>query len=441
VTTTAAAEVVAGAAVAAWLAVVCVVYLLRRPSEPDAAPPTLELGSEPPAVAGLLVRDFRLDRETVAATLLDLAARGAVELEERQPGAYVARLRDGAPEPLTPYERQVLDLLRRRVRGGIVPTQALTTGPSDESKRWWRSFRREVIADAQARGLSRDLVDRPTVIVLTALAVLPAVAVGVAASSFEAGLACVGGALVGLTTVRSAMPQRDTPAGLAAASRWLGVRDRLGVDAELAQATPGSVALWERYLAYAAAFGMAPGVIAAIPMGAESDRRAWSAYGGRWRPVRVRYAGLLPLGWGLSPAGALLRAVLLAGGGVLALVVAAPVALDVADDTGGRAHSIVLALLVLPCLAIGIGAVLLFESLLDFATVDEVTGPILRMRSFGGDDDTRFYVAVDDGKSASVRAWRVDAAQYAALAQDKLVTASVTRHLRHARSIAPTSAA
>jgi hypothetical protein len=417
-----------------------VVYLLRRPREPDAAAPTLELAAEPPAVAGLLVRGFRLDRESVPATLLDLAARGVVELEEREPGSYVARLRDAVPETLTPYEHRVLDLLRRRVRGGIVPTQALTTGPSDESKRWWRSFRREVIADAQGRGLSRDLIDRSTVLWLTALAAVPGVPVSVAAGDVRAGLACVGGALVGLTTARSAMPQRDTPAGLAAASRWLGVRDRLGVDAELARAAPISVALWERYLAYAAAFGMAPGVIAAIPMGAESDRRAWSAFGGRWRLVRVAYPRLLPPGWGLSPAGALLRSALLLVGGVLVLVVVAPVALEVANEIGGRAHSIVVALLALPLAALGLGSVLLFEAAMDFAGGDEVTGPILRLRSFGSDDDTRFYVAVDDGRSSRVRAWRIDSTQYTGLSQDELVTASVTPWLRHVRSIAPAPA-
>ena len=431
--------IVAAAAVAAWLAVIGVVYLLRRPREPDPGPPTLDLGAEPPAVAGLLVNHFWLGREAVPATLLDLAARGAVELEEREPGSYVARIRDVEPDTLTPYERRVLDLLRRRVRGGIVPTQALTTGPADESKRWWRSFRREVIADAQSRGLSRDLIDRPTVIALTALAGVPAAAVGFAADSFEAAIGCVAGAFLLLSAARSALPQRATAAGLAAASRWLGVRQRLGDDEELMRAPPISVALWERYLAYAAAFDLALGAIGPIPMGAESDRRAWSAYGGRWRLVRVAYPRFLPLGWGLTPVGALLRGALFAGGGVFVLVVAAPVALDVAKDIGGHAHSVVVALLAVPCLAIAIGAALLLESLLDFSAVDQVTGPILRLRALGDDDDKRHYVAVDDGRSPRLRAWRISPAQYSALAQEELVTASVTRHLRHVRSIAPAS--
>jgi predicted membrane protein DUF2207 len=434
-------EVVAAAvAVAAWVGLAAVVYLLRRPREPEPGPSTLDLGSEPPALAGLLVHGFRLGRETVPATLLDLAARGFVELEEREPGSYVCRLTgpgDGTPAP---YEARVLELLRRRVRDGIVPTQALTTGPGDESKRWWRSFRREVVADSQARGLSRDLLDKSTVTALTVASAVPGVAVGIAARDYRAGLACVGAVFVGLGAAREALLQRDTAPGLAAAARWLGVRERLGADEELARAAPVSVKLWERYLAYAAAFGVAPGAIAPIPMGAESDRRAWSAYGGRWRLVRVAYPRLVPVGWGLSPLGAVLRGIAFAGGGALVLAVVAPVALDVARDVGGHAHAVVLALLVLPCAAIGIGVVLLYEAVADLWAVRQVTGPILRLRARGSDDDKRHYVAVDDGRSARIRAWVVAPQEYAGLSQEELVTVSVTRNLGHVRSIRHASA-
>ena len=45
----------------------------------------------------------------------------------------------------------------------------------------------------------------------------------------------------------------------------------------------------------------------------------------------------------------------------------------------------------------------------------EVTGPILRLRAFGDDNDdkeTRYYAAVDDGSSRSIRAVRLDERQY-----------------------------
>ncbi len=39
-----------------------------------------------------------------------------------------------------------------------MPGEALTTGPSIESKQWRERFDAEVIADAQARGLSREAI-------------------------------------------------------------------------------------------------------------------------------------------------------------------------------------------------------------------------------------------------------------------------------------------
>src|SRR5205085_23729 len=113
------------------------------------------------AVARQLYNDAVLTYDTaretvptsVVAGLFDLAARHLVELEEREPGSYVCRL-ETAPEEetLQPYERRVLELLRRRASGGIVPAGALTTGPSTESSKWWKEFRGEVVADAQSRG-------------------------------------------------------------------------------------------------------------------------------------------------------------------------------------------------------------------------------------------------------------------------------------------------
>ncbi len=87
---------------------------------------------------------------------------------------YVVRLRSAPPGELTDYERRVLEHLQRRESGGIVPAQALTTGPEEESSRWWRGFQREIVADSKRRGLSRDLLDRPLFIALGVAAAVPA---------------------------------------------------------------------------------------------------------------------------------------------------------------------------------------------------------------------------------------------------------------------------
>ena len=65
----------------------------------------------------------------------------------------------------------------------------------------------------------------------------------------------------------------------------------------------------------------------------------------------------------------------------------------------------------------------------DWRTALEVTGPILRLRTFGDDDKSRYYVAVDDGTSDAIRAWKVSRARYEGLEQGDLITARLTRNL------------
>src|SRR5215469_3227309 len=69
-----------GLAATVWLllAVLPRLAALRLPPEPG--PPTLEPGPEPPAVASLLVSGPRARLVAVAATVLDLGARGLLDL-------------------------------------------------------------------------------------------------------------------------------------------------------------------------------------------------------------------------------------------------------------------------------------------------------------------------------------------------------------------------
>ena len=428
------------AATAPWLLAVGIVYLRRRPAKPQPGPPTLDLGPEPPAVANLLVHDFRVTRDAVPATLLDLAARRLVEIEERGPGSYVCRLEKRSDGELTAYERRVMDLLRQRASGEIVPTEALTTGPTAESKRWWKAFQREVVADTQRRGLCLDIIDGRTLRRLAFAAIAPAAVLGLLAG-FRAGFvywvvaAFLLGVIMGLHT------QRETPEGLAAASRWLGVRAKLAEDESFRTQAPIAVALWERHLAYGAAFGVAPAAVRAIPMGAESDYRAWSSYGGKWHAVRITYPHLLPPGWGLHPLVALLRGTLALVAAVGFLWLLAPETLDAAPNAGVVELVVVLLFVVLPAAVAAGAALVVLRGLADLGSTRDVTGQVLRLRTYGDDDDKRHYVAVDDGASATIRAWRVKPELYSSLQQYEVVTGTLTRNLRYVRSIRPVAAA
>ena len=165
--------VAAAATTAAWLLAVGLIRARRQPREPRELEPSLELGPEPPALAALLADNFRVPRDAVPATLIDLGARGFVEVERVDADTYQCRLKGVSLEGLAAYEQRVLEHLMQRARDGIVPTQALTTGPGDESSRWWRAFVNDVINDAQQRGLSRDLWSRRLATWFTLAAAVP----------------------------------------------------------------------------------------------------------------------------------------------------------------------------------------------------------------------------------------------------------------------------
>jgi hypothetical protein len=95
--------------------------------------------------------------------------------------------------------------------------------------------------------------------------------------------------------------ERDTPAGIVAAARWLPVRDWLRAHEQFGDLPPAAVTVWDRYLSYGLALGVAPATGAVLDLGMGDRRRGmgdrrrvWSSYGGRWRRVRVRYPRLRP---------------------------------------------------------------------------------------------------------------------------------------------------
>ncbi len=392
-------------------------------------PPTLDLPPqpEPPAVVNLLAHGFRVTADAVPATLLDLAARGVVSLQHRGPDVFVCRL-GVVPDGLTTYEQRVVALLRERTASdGFMPPEALTTGPEQEAKGWRKAFDGEVVADAQRRGLCRPIADAKLVGLLF-LGLLVPTALWWHRSS-AAGIAFVAiGALV-LAGVIGLHTQRETPEGLASASRWLGVRQALRQDEVFPTLPPITVGLWKRYLAYGAALGVATGAVRPIPMGAESDTRAWSDYSGHWRAVRVEYPTAFPLGWGLSPPAALVGAGCVA---VFSAFLVAVFAGPVASASIGAA----LPFLVVASIALVAALFVFVRAVADlFGSPLTIRGEVLRLRVYG-DKNKRRYVAVDDGTAPRIRAFVVEPTLYRLLEQGALVDVTVTRHLRHVKEIA-----
>ncbi|HSF61770.1 MAG TPA: hypothetical protein VLA69_08740 [Gaiellaceae bacterium] len=411
---------------AVWLIAAGLVFLARRPPEPPVGPKTLELGPEPPAVANFLVNGFRVTDGAVPATLIDLAARNVVDVEQRGPGVFYIRLRPEIDELLNAYEQRVLDHLVAHARDGVVPAAALTTGPVAESKRWRRRFSNEVVADAQRRGLSEDALGGGVFTLLTGVALIPAALTWVV-WEFEAGLVVLFGGIALLGWIRARHPQLETPEGLVAASRWLGVRAQLAENEVFPTHSPLTVELWDRLLSYGAALGVASGASGPLPMGTESDREAWSAYGGRWRRVRIAYPRVWPPAWGADP--------LVAFGVGLAVLLASGLCLYVLGPSLVETGALGAIPLLIACGGVILGAALVVMAGTDWRTAVEVTGPVLRLRTFGDDDKRRHYVAVDDGTSDAIRAWRVSRARYEGLRQGEVITARLTRNLSCVRWI------
>ena len=150
--------------------------------------------------------------------------------------------------------------------------------------------------------------------------------------------------------------------------------------------------------------------------------------------MTVRYPRVYPPAWGQHPLAALLWGALFGGIALLFLYFVSQVVSDL-GDVGALGLLIVAALILVPIAVVVGAAVLIIRAVSDLSSTAEVTGEILRLRTRGSDDKTRHYVAVDEGTSTTVLAWRVKSEQYAGLEQQEVVTASVTRCLGYVHSI------
>ena len=457
--------VVAGAAFVLWLATLAVLAAKSEPRDVAPGPATLDPGGpEPPAIVNLVTNDWELGRESVPATLLDLAARRFVSVDwigERT----LLRVREHGPQasPLADYERLVLDHVRdlsQQTDDGFVPADALTTGPEAMAKGWWRRFERAVIGDARARGLSRSRWSANARTILTSVAIVVGVTIAIASTTLPndkdddddplgRALAFGGVSAVVLVAVATKLDgERDTADGRVVASRWLGLRTMLANDPTFATQPPAAVNIWDRIMSYGAAMGVARSAVAALPFGSESERQAWSPVGNRWRIVRIRYPRRIPPGYGRHPAlVALVGLVATAVGISIApgAIAAADAILrsieDLADDrtvpAGARAGiGVALAIIVtMGALLAAYGLGLLVAGVGDLVRGRRnVEGRVLRIRERGDDKKRFWHIAVDDGTADRVRAWRVKSAPHAH--QGATVRARVSPWLRHVSDLA-----
>lgn len=453
-----------------------VVGAATRPRSPKAGPATMDLGPEPPATVDLLTDDFEVTQEAVTATVLDLAARRWLSVDEPAPGTVLVRLRarDGRGE-LKAFEAQVMGLVHELAVDGVVRAEALTTGREGMAEGWFKVFRKAVVADAQTLGLCRRRWPGwvPSIMTLLTLGAGACVYFSIEVPDDEslrftpllvAAVAATAAMFAISGKLGTSDRQRDTPAGREAAARWLGVRRYLADHGDFERQPAAAVTVWDRYLGHAAALDLATTAVEQIPLGAESDRHAWTASDGRWRHVRVSYPRLRP-GWGRHPVVAVLVGLL--GIGVCLALMRAGVWLhdeatglgDAVDPTAtgsgdsvevwaGRIGLVLAAVAAVPLLyfllQLGLGASDLFSSRTMegevLRTRERARGLLLRAPNvFTGwtqkSAEPRWMVAVDPGGVEEVAAWRVRRELYPQLAQRQRMRAEVTPRVGYVRSI------
>ncbi|MBB5866642.1 hypothetical protein F4553_000021 [Allocatelliglobosispora scoriae] len=432
-----------GASVALYAAVYAAMRVATRPRGISPAPAGQELGPEPPAIASLLGTGWEVTEDAAEATLLDLAARKYFELRQpdNDPRHTTIHLTGTQPTGLNAYELRIYKRVAGLAVDGVVPLTALTFRNEAAARTWWKHLRQEVVAESRARGLSQRRFGPAAIVLLVVVAGIAAAGIAFGTGHFLLRTPDHGGrdndlgATLGVALVSFALlagyagrniGERDTAAGRAAASRWLGVREWLRGHEVFAELPPAAVVVWDRYLGYGAALGATRTASAVIDMGMGNRKLVWSSFGGTWHRVRVRYPSARGHA-GLSVPKLLLRAIVLGAVGTVLVKFWHPV-VSAISETGSVSTSAAGPYLGViswagPVVGAGLlllGAYTLVRTLADVALTRTITGQVLWIQSWRteqrGDQNHRYsvtvtyYLAVDDGSGDHTVAWGMPAA-------------------------------
>lgn len=227
-------------------------------------PPT----DDRPAVVALLAADGHdIGVEAVAATILDLADRKQLTIENTGGGSWRMGVHGGDARP---GEGELLAAL-----AAAPPPLTGPPLPIPPQGDWWKALRRATVADARQAGYLRRRYPaglfRAAVV---ALAVTTAPLWGTSPPAAFAGF--------GLAAVLAVLPSIGgfvlTDTGLKAQARWKAFNRHLHDNADLGDVDPAGVVVWGPNLVYGTALGQAGTAVAALrPKGDGGATRRRSA--------------------------------------------------------------------------------------------------------------------------------------------------------------------
>lgn len=249
-----------------------VVFLVlwgRWGKEPDAPPDVgdywREIPPERPAVITAVEPWGTVPHSAFGATLVDLAQRGYLTITEQRRDRLILKdevdfLFTPTPRPddgLTEYEKA---LLLRLFPSGQPITQAQVVDDAKKQRTdavaFWNTFAERVKEDFDARGF-QPTSGRAKVYLLHLLTLIVLTGVGVLALAKGAVLGVVPIVVAGVLLLLTLLLRQRTPAGRRKLAEVRGLRRFLKDFSRLEDAVVGDMILYERYLVYAVALGVA----------------------------------------------------------------------------------------------------------------------------------------------------------------------------------------
>jgi len=238
----------------------------RDPQRPaDVGEYWREVPPESPAVVASVDDWGAVDSKAMVATIVDLAQRGWLTIAEEGDDHRFTRTPKAEGEPLTDYEAGVLWRLFPIGRHTVTQDELTEEAKADRtvSAAWLRSWRAQVKADYDSHGFEAKTGCLPWLLHLVVVLALGAVGVlGLGLAAWVGGGTALGAAAVLL--VLTPLLRRRTEKGARKLAEVAGLKKFLE-DFSLVDDVPvGHLALYERYLVYAVALGVADRLLAGL---------------------------------------------------------------------------------------------------------------------------------------------------------------------------------